>query len=674
MRKWFLFLSTLCLGSSTTIYSQNNISYKFDRITPADFNIQSPAVDSNAGAVIIADAGSTYFVGNERGWLNSVYKKKIRIKVMNKSALDVANVRIELYEKEGDAENIEGITATTYNLDNGVVAATKLDKTNIFTEKYDRNHTEVKFALPSVIAGSIIEYSYTIKSNFLFNIPSWEFQNINYPTLWSEYNVSIPGLLTYMSLRQGFHRFEVDKTEEGRENYAVTLKHGSGYSQTEERLNVSSAVVKHKWVMKNVPPIPHEDFISTPKNFIDKIEFQLHQTYNGERVQDVYTTWDKIVDELLKRQDFGAPVYDNNPHIQALVKNIIKSNDAASQQAKDIYYYVQKNFICNDDHQKYLKKDLDDVLKKKVGNVGEINLLLTTLLQQIDVAAYPVILSTKDFGRSFQKYPKIDQYNYVICKLNINDSVFYLDATEPMLAFGKLPLKCYNGFAKIISKDSAAVILDASAIKETKRTLVIINADDKNEVQGFVTKDYPYYESLRLRSDIAKNSLEQFKKKVSENISSENITISNVEVDSFSNFESPVTVKYDLDFKEFNNSDLIYFYPMLDEAIKKNPFASQERIYPVEMTSARDETFTLNMEVPKGYIVDEIPKSLKMALPNNDGYFEFLVLVNNGFIQMRSRLQLNKAYFDSEAYESLRNLFASIVKKHSEPIVFKKNQ
>lgn len=208
MRKWFLFLSTLCLGSSTTIYSQNNISYKFDRITPADFNIQSPAVDSNAGAVIIADAGSTYFVGNERGWLNSVYKKKIRIKVMNKSALDVANVRIELYEKEGDAENIEGITATTYNLDNGVVAATKLDKTNIFTEKYDRNHTEVKFALPSVIAGSIIEYSYTIKSNFLFNIPSWEFQNINYPTLWSEYNVSIPGLLTYMSLRQGFHRFE----------------------------------------------------------------------------------------------------------------------------------------------------------------------------------------------------------------------------------------------------------------------------------------------------------------------------------------------------------------------------------------------------------------------------------------------------------------------------------
>ncbi len=43
-------------------------------------------------------------------------------------------------------------------------------------------------------------------------------------------------------------------------------------------------------------------------------------------------------------------------------------------------------------------------------------------------------------------------------------------------------------------------------------------------------------------------------------------------------------------------------------------------------------------------------------------------------IQLRSRVQLNKANFESEDYQTLRDFFAFIVKKQAEQIVFKKMQ
>ena len=51
---------------------------------------------------------------------------------------------------------------------------------------------------------------------------------------------------------------------------------------------------------------------------------------------------------------------------------------------------------------------------------------------------------------------------------------------------------------------------------------------------------------------------------------------------------------------------------MMGEVLKENPFKSAERIYPVEMPCSTDEVFVANIEIPKGYVVDEIPKSARV--------------------------------------------------------------
>lgn len=111
---------------------------------------------------------------------------------------------------------------------------------------------------------------------------------------------------------------------------------------------------------------------------------------------------------------------------------------------------------------------------------------------------------------------------------------------------------------------------------------------------------------------------------------------------------------------------------MLSEAIKQNPFTSAERLYPVEMLHKLNEVFSLNMEIPKGYKVDEIPKSTRVKLNDNEGMFEYIINNDGTRIQLRSKIVLEKANFMPDDYETLRNFYAFIVKKHAEQIVFKK--
>jgi hypothetical protein len=70
--------------------------------------------------------------------------------------------------------------------------------------------------------------------------------------------------------------------------------------------------------------------------------------------------------------------------------------------------------------------------------------------------------------------------------------------------------------------------------------------------------------------------------------------------------------------------------------------------------------------------VEEMPKSAKVAYNGDQGSFEYLVAHQDNMLQLRCRIKLNRAYFSSDDYASLRDFYAFIVKKESEQIVLKK--
>ena len=59
----------------------------------------------------------------------------------------------------------------------------------------------MKFAMPALRNGCVIEVSYKVISPYLFNFHSWDFQS-HIPKINSEYEVHIPGFWNYnISLR-----------------------------------------------------------------------------------------------------------------------------------------------------------------------------------------------------------------------------------------------------------------------------------------------------------------------------------------------------------------------------------------------------------------------------------------------------------------------------------------
>jgi hypothetical protein len=82
----------------------------------------------------------------------------------------------------------------------------------------------------------------------------------------------------------------------------------------------------------------------------------------------------------------------------------------------------------------------------------------------------------------------------------------------------------------------------------------------------------------------------------------------------------------------------------------------------------------LRMEIPQGYEIEELPKTVRVRLNDGDGSYEYAFLADENSLQFRSRLILKRTYFMPEEYQSLRDFFAQVVKKQGEYIVFRKKK
>jgi hypothetical protein len=652
------------------ICQKKDADYKFGNVTAKDFEIpSSKIVDSDAAAVILYEAGATHFVGNKKGWFNYVYNCTKKIKIINKRAFDLATIGIGLYKKDDNEEALSDVKAITYNLNNGAVSSVKLDKDDIFTEQQDKNHILKKFTLPAVQEGSIIEYSYTITSPYTFNMPSWRFQSTEYPVLWSEYKVSIPSTLIYTSIHQGFDSFYIKKYSQGYESYSVTQPADkSSLGAQDQNLTVSTATNNYLWVEKDLKPLKTEAFVSSPENYIDKIEFQLSATYNGENKRDVANTWQNACKEFLSDADFRESI----SHDISWIKDLGDNAQNILDEAKNIYYYVKNNYTCINTLGLFKETDLYDVYKKQKGSVRGINLLLTAMLNNKNIYAEPVLLSTRENGFVNPNYPVIDKFDYLICRAFIGGKYYLLDATEPTLGFGELTGKCYNGYARVINETRPdSLYLSADSLKEKEVTTLFLTNDSTGKMSGSYKCILGNIQSADMREKMKRSDEDEYFKNVKKSFSFD-ANLSNTIIDSLAQPEMPVSVGYDLNFKF--DDDLVYFNPlMFADAPKENPFKSAQRNYPIEMPYCIDRTYVMNMQVPQGYKVDELPKPARVTLNDNEGSFEYLIQQSGDNIQLRCRTKLNKANFEPEDYETLRNFFAFVVEKQGEQIVFKKN-
>ena len=655
--------------SVCTFSQTKELKVKFGDVKPEDFKPQVYSIDSSADAVYLYDIGSAHYEGNTSGWFSVVYQMHERIRLLHKNSFEhLTTVKIPLYIKDADREKLEDLQAATFNLEDGKVIQTNLDKSSIFRDK-DGDYEIVKFTFPNLKEGSIIEYSFTTVSPFYKYIPTWTFQG-EYPELWSQFTVEEPQFFDFAILKQGYLMPAIDTTVSSADNFNVTESSGT---ESSRNVSIRSYTVRHTWAFKDVPALKEESYITSMDNYVQRLEFQFSAIrFPDEIPQTFMTTWYETANQLMKKENFGQDLSKENGWLKDDIKAAINGETDALKKARDIYQYVKDNYTCTDDEAVYLSQSLKKTEQLKKGNVSDINMLLIAMLRSAGFTANPVLLSTRDHGKTYDMYPILSKFNYVIAELNMNDNSYLLDAAQSNLGFGHLDESCYNGDARIIASNPFIINLSADSLKETEVTSMFLANDTSGKISGIYKCVLGDMQSETMRKKIKKSDEAEYFNGIKKGFSFD-ASLSNTLIDSLKQPEMPVSVQYDIDFKF--DDDLVYFDPLIfANVVKENPFKSASRTYPVEMPYCTDRTYVMNMEVPQGYKVDELPKSARVTLNDNDGSFEYLIQQSGDNIQLRCRTKINKANFEPEDYETLRNFFSFIVEKEGEQIVFKKTQ
>lgn len=85
-------------------------------------------------------------------------------------------------------EVLYSVSGRTHTLVGGNVETTELAQEALFLEQKTASMGVGKFTLPNVREGSVVEFSYSVRSDFLFTLNDWDFQRA-IPVRWSEYKL-----------------------------------------------------------------------------------------------------------------------------------------------------------------------------------------------------------------------------------------------------------------------------------------------------------------------------------------------------------------------------------------------------------------------------------------------------------------------------------------------------
>ncbi|MDX2302627.1 MAG: transglutaminase domain-containing protein [Microscillaceae bacterium] len=446
---------------------------KFGKISPEEWAMKTYPLDSNANAVVLFDVGKSYFKYHPNEGFKMIFERHTRIKILNKQGYDYADIQIPLYHNNSREELLTGLKAETHEMLDGKLVSHKLEKSAIFKEKLTERWGITKFGFPNVKEGSIIEYTYTIQSDFFLNLRDWTFQR-DIPVMWSEYDVVIPEYYYYKRFFQGYIGFHKNVEE----NTNGTITFGAGDPPVNYR------ATHYLMVAKDVPAFKDEQFITTPNDYLSKIYFQLASImYPNRPVEDLSNSWEKIAANLREDPDFGGQLKKKGL-VAETVALVTAGAASPEEKAAKIYSFIQNTVKWDEINSYYSIKGIRKTLDEKTGNSGDINLLLINMLREADIQADPVILGTRRSGRLLSFYPSEEKVNYVVALVKLGEKYIFLDAVDDLTPFGMLPYKCLSGEGYLI-KDDAQQWISLDGGKESNHTCnLVLTMDENGKIQG----------------------------------------------------------------------------------------------------------------------------------------------------------------------------------------------
>lgn len=649
----------LALVLSLSVFAQKS-AIKFGDVPMEALTMKYYPGDSSASAVILADYGSSTIDYSESLGFTLKFERTTRIKILKKEGFEWADYEIPLYRDGATDEKIVMLKAQTTNLEEGKLVEIKVKNESIFKSDENENLRLVKVTFPNVKEGSVLDITYKISSEFFTQLQDWQFQQ-TIPVVVSEYRVNIPEWFQYEKYTQGYIMLSVN--EHKVEHNSVHLPSSSTPLQFRED--------RHRWAAENVPAFKAEPYLTTEKDYISKINFELAAVRFPNSAPKVYLgSWADINKYYFDNEYFYREVTGNN-----FLKKIAEEQTAglATDQEKiaAINNYVKNNFQWNGSFRKFPSMSLKKIVDEKKGTSADLNLLLASILQKAGYDVSPVLISTRDHGFIREAIAIASQFNSVVCHVRLGEKYVLLDATDPLLPTGVLPQRCLNGRGLAINGVGPNWVELTSPAKSKTFANADFFLDANGALNGKLTVDRSGYSAQAMRAQYISKGEEEYVKSFS---SGKSWQISKTEIKNVKEINEPFKERYEMthDAHADVSGDIIYLNPFLIMREESNPFKLETREYPVSFGTVLERYYIGKFTLPEGYTIDEAPQNRIIALPGNAAKYSFNVSNLGSQITITSVLQINRDIFLQDEYPNLREFYNQVVAKQAEQIVIKK--
>src|SRR5690606_9292393 len=215
---------------------------------------------------------------------------------------------------------------------------------------------------------------------------------------------------------------------------------------------------------------------------------------------------------------------------------------------------------------------------------------------------------------------------------------------------GLLEEEIINWQGRIVTQDgeSSWIPLHSSRIA-SQNTMLNINISDDLNTTASLRRQHTNNFALQYRIENGGVTQDDILKSLEKDI---NLEVSDLKIDELDNPYKPVVETFSVDMSsEIENiSNKIYFSPLSFLTMDENPFKSEERLFPIDFSFAREYKYMVNITIPESYSVEYLPESINVIFPENTGDFKFLINQQGNRIQLSVQEKIAKPVIQQSLY------------------------
>ena len=330
-----------------------------------------------------------------------------------------------------------------------------------------------------------------------------------------------------------------------------------------------------------------------------------------------------------------------------------------------------------------------DVFAHQYGDCKDKATLMSAMLHEIGVDSYYVLVDTER-GIVTPSFPS-PRFNHAILAIKIPDDVpttalyavvnhpqlgklLFFDPTDEYVPLGYLPSSLQDNYGLVVAPDGGELLAIPLLPPTTNRLLRTgtLNLSEAGNLDGTVRETRWGAPAEARRAELMEVA-PNLRAKVFENFlgsTLNNFTLTHASIGNLELYDQTLTLDYSFVSAGYAKAagNLLIVQPRVVGTKGWNILAGKPRKYPIEFREATRQDDVFDITLPKGYVVDELPKPVKAECPY--GSYQSEVVVSGNVLHYKRTYEITDVVVPTQKLDEVKDFFHQIAAdEHSSAIL-----